>query len=138
MEIEQQMALQVERYSEQEAQNFVARVIEVSERVTDEIELLAERSQKLNRVSHFFKKKTEQLKSQTATSASARKIAVRLVGLILMVTAIFVALTFLQPWVLATIPGVAAVGVPFVTGTIGFLGGAVLVAILETVFPDRD
>jgi hypothetical protein len=41
---------------------------------------------------------------------------------------------YLQPWVLATIPGVLAVGPIYVAGAIGFVSGCILGAIFQTIF----
>ncbi len=58
----------------------------------------------------------------------------RLLTFVIVAGSTLAGVVYLQPWVIATIPGVLAVGPIYVAGVIGFAGGCILGAIFQTVF----
>ena len=58
----------------------------------------------------------------------------RLLTFVIVTGSTLAGVVYLQPWVIATIPGVLAVGPIYIAGAIGFISGCVLGAIFQTVF----
>jgi hypothetical protein len=58
----------------------------------------------------------------------------RLLTFVIVAGSTMAGVVYLQPWVIATIPGVLAVGPIYVAGVMGFVGGCILGAIFQTVF----
>ena len=58
----------------------------------------------------------------------------RLLTFVIVAGSTLAGVIYLQPWVIAAIPGVLAVGPIYVAGAIGFVGGCILGAIFQTIF----
>lgn len=58
----------------------------------------------------------------------------RLLTFVIVAGSTMAGVIYLQPWVIAAIPGVLAVGPIYVAGAIGFVGGCVLGTIFQTIF----
>lgn len=58
----------------------------------------------------------------------------RLLTFVIVAGSTLAGVVYLQPWVIATIPGVLAVGPIYVAGVIGFAAGCILGTIFQTVF----
>jgi hypothetical protein len=80
-----------------------------------------------------------QVKSQDESGAQAQmpRALNRLLTFVIVAGSTLAGVIYLQPWVIATIPGVLAVGPIFVAGAIGFVSGCILAAVFQTIFQDE-
>ena len=82
-----------------------------------------------------------QVKSQDESDADAKaqmpRALNRLLTFVIVAGSTLAGVIYLQPWVIAAIPGVLAVGPIYVAGAIGFVSGCILAAIFQTIFQDE-
>jgi|GEM_PF-4684438 len=62
----------------------------------------------------------------------------RLLTFVIVAGSTLAGVVYLQPWVIATIPGVVATGPVWVAGAIGFAGGCILGAIFQSLFESKE
>ncbi|MBU6153116.1 MAG: hypothetical protein KGP28_02330 [Bdellovibrionales bacterium] len=71
---------------------------------------------------------------ETEAGAHMPRALNRLLTFVLVAGSTMAGVIYLQPWVIAAIPGVLAVGPIYVAGAIGFVGGCILGSIFQTIF----
>ncbi len=81
-----------------------------------------------------------QVKTMEGSEETARmpRALNRLLTFVIVAGSTIAGVVYLQPWVLAVIPGVMAVGPAYVAGVIGFAGGVILGAIFQSIFKSKE